>query len=366
MIRYGGRAQCRDDMGAGKFAGDQAPGCVRSIRRRSITALVVLTLVTALVPLLHGERVHAVEALAIPDPPPQPLRPFPQIEITARSAVLVDGDTGQMIYGLNPHERRATASITKIATAIVALENDTPSRVVTVHVDWWDLSDSTVMGLFRGERLSIEDLVEGLMLPSGNDAAVALGYAVAGSPRNFVDLMNQTALELGLRNTHFSNPHGLDEPGHYTSAYDITMFARYAMENPLFAQIAATKSIEVRGRSVYPLRNINRFLWSYPGAVGVKNGYTDDAGQTLVGAVFRDGRRVYVTVMKSDDYVGDAEKLLDYYFAHDAGAPKPSPSAQGGQPSNTVQRPEPGAYAQPWFDRSGSPTGQVPHYLRAQ
>lgn len=329
------------------------------VRLALVVLLVMLTLLLRAVPSATADD-------ALPDPPPQPALPFPPVQITAKSAIVLDGETGQLIYGLNPHERRAPASITKIATAIVALQHDSPSRVVTVHVSWWDLTDSTVMGLFRGERLSIEDLLYGLMLPSGNDAAVALGYAVAGTPTHFVDLMNATASELGLRNTHFVNPHGLDAPGHYTSAYDMAMLARYAMSNEDFARIVATKQIELRGRGVYPLRNTNRFVWHYPGADGVKNGYTTDARQTLVGSVTRNGRQIFVVVLGSDDYVADATTLANYYYDNDAKRPMPIRIGQGGELTTAIHQPSPDGLVHRWLDLSGSPTGQVPPYLRRQ
>ncbi len=326
-----------------------------------LTAMLAL----AVTPALASALPVAGQATS-PTPSARPT--FPDVAITAKSAVVVDDATGQVVWAKNPHERRAPASITKIMTALVALEYDYPTRVVTVHEDWYDLADSSIMGLRRGERLSIEDLLYGLMLPSGNDAAVALARAVAGSETNYVGLMNAEAQRLGLKDTHFVNPHGLDAPGHYTSAYDITMLARYAMRDPEFRKIVGTRQIDVRGLdgSYFPLTNIMRFMWHYPGADGVKPGYTDNAGQTYVATAVRNGRRAYVGLLGSSDDLTDSTKLMDAYFQTYGSQPPPPVAEDLGIPGTPARVPADQMPPHHWLDIPPTRSGSVPACMRAQ
>jgi len=235
--------------------------------------------------------------------------------VTARAAVVVDGETGRVLYDLGAHDRLPPASTTKIMTAILALESgaDTGGSVVSdIDARW--LKGSSVMGLRPGMVLSVRDLLYGLMLPSGNDAAIELAKIVDGSEAAFVDRMNQKARELGLRDTNFVNPHGLDDPNHYSSAYDLAMLARYAMANPQFAELVRTRDYQLSPPSGYVLRNGNSFLQRYPGADGVKIGWTEAAGWTLVASAERDGRRLFATVLNSTDRDADAAALLDWAF----------------------------------------------------
>ena len=165
--------------------------------------------------------------------------------ITADMAVVIDERSGAILYGRDEHREVAPASLTKIVTAMVALEMGNPSARVTVDVDSRVMWDSTVMGLRPGEEVSLEDLLYGLMLPSGNDAAIAIARHVArGNEGLFADLMNAKVHQLGLRHSHFVNPHGLDADRHYSSAYDMAMLARQGMRHPLFRQLAAAKEWE--------------------------------------------------------------------------------------------------------------------------
>lgn len=237
--------------------------------------------------------------------------------ISAESAAIVDGPTGRMLYGKNAHARMAPASVTKIMTAILALEKGRLSDYVRVNVDGWAMraaNGSSIMGLAPGEILTLEDLLYGLMLPSGNDAAVAIAEHVGGSVENFVRMMNDKAVELGLKDTHFANPHGLDEEGHYSSAYDLAMIGRYAMRNADFARIVGTRAYVANGKHTYSLLNGNRLLGQYQGVDGVKTGYTEKAGQSFVASVNRDGRRVFVGLIRSSDRYRDARLLFDYFF----------------------------------------------------
>jgi D-alanyl-D-alanine carboxypeptidase (penicillin-binding protein 5/6) len=221
------------------------------------------------------------------------------------------------VYGKEAHRALSPASITKIFTSIVALEHGRLSQNITVQFDESQLADSTLMGIHPGEIYSLEDLLYGLMLPSGNDAALAIANAIGGSVPQFVAMMNAKAAELSLRDTHFANPHGLDAPGHVTSAYDVTMAARYGMTHfSEFRELVSARSWQVNGTRSFTVYNLNRFLRSYPGADGVKIGYTDAAGKTIVASATRDGHRVYVALMHCGDIVADATPLFDWMFAN--------------------------------------------------
>jgi D-alanyl-D-alanine carboxypeptidase len=167
------------------------------------------------------------------------------------------------------------------------------------------------MGIEPGRSVSLSTLLYGMMLPSGNDAAEQVALSLADSREEFIGWMNDEAAALGLTDTHFANPSGMDAQGHYSSAYDMAMLARYAMRNPTFRTLAATSSYS--GES-YPMRNLNRLLDVYPGADGVKIGYTDLAQKTIVASAVRDGHRVYVSLLHSADLVTDSIRLFDWVW----------------------------------------------------
>jgi D-alanyl-D-alanine carboxypeptidase len=241
----------------------------------------------------------------------------PAPAITGQAAYVMEEPCGVMLYSLAEEFRLPPASLTKMMTAIVAAEQLDPAAMIDVSVNGPELSietDSTVMGLEPGDRLSVRDLLYGLLLRSGNDAALTLAEAAAGSQGDFVDMMNDKAEELGLEETTFRNPHGLDADGHYSSASDMAAVGSTLLANPLLTEIVATQTYTPnwpRG----PLENINLMLSNYPGAIGVKTGYTDGAGQAIVAAAERDGRRLIVSVLRSEDLFVDASKLLDWGFA---------------------------------------------------
>ncbi len=233
--------------------------------------------------------------------------------VTAQSVAIVDEACGTLIFSKNPHRRLPPASLTKIVTAIIALETADLNDVVTVDVDGFYYGDGTVMGLETGMQMSLQDLMYGLLLPSGNDAAVAIARYVAGDVPAFVARMNAKVRTLGLQDTHFTNPHGLDAPSHYSSAYDMAMLARYAMKNPILAQIVSTQVWQPAWDGPQ-LWNGNLLLWLYPGSDGVKIGWTEKAGQTIVASAQRDGRRLFVALLGSEDRYSDAIMLLDWAF----------------------------------------------------
>lgn len=229
----------------------------------------------------------------------------------ARSAILMDADTGRVLVAQNIDRRSLIASTTKIMTAVVVLENCSPDSVYTIPAQATNIEGSS-MYLKPGEQLTIRDLLYGMMLHSGNDAAVALALACSDSVPEFVDLMNLKAQKLGLQDTHFDNPNGLDGDTHYSTAADLANLTRYALKNEEFVKIVSTKSITIGQRS---LTNHNKLLWSVEGAIGVKTGYTKAAGRILVSAAERMGRRlIAVTICDGNDWQ-DHAALYDYGFS---------------------------------------------------
>lgn len=237
-------------------------------------------------------------------------------EITAEAWILFD-DTYQVVLGeVNADEQRPMASTTKIMTGILAVENGNMDDLVTVSQQAVNVGEAEI-NLEVGERLTLRQLTGALMVRSANDAAIAVGEHLAGSLPDFVELMNAKAVDMGLANTHFQNPHGLDAAGHYTSARDLLSMARYGMGLDQFAAFAQTKSVSIPNAADGTPRvasSTNHLLETYPGAIGVKTGYTDAAKLVLVSAAERDGRRLYAVVMGSDQHFADAAALLDYGF----------------------------------------------------
>ena len=229
-------------------------------------------------------------------------------ELTAKSALLVDQDSGQTLFALRPDDPLPPASTAKIMTALLVLQKGNLEDVVTVSAEAAETSGSR-MGLAAGEMLTVRELLYGLLLPSGNDAAVALAEHVAGSEADFVALMNRTAASLGLEATHFTGPHGLDEGEQTSSAADLLTIARAALQYPVFAQIVATAAAEVSGMA---LTNTNEVLGSYPGADGIKTGTTDAGGECLVASTTRQGHRLLAIVLGSQDRYADVRAMLDF------------------------------------------------------
>ncbi|MCL4466392.1 MAG: D-alanyl-D-alanine carboxypeptidase [Chloroflexi bacterium] len=279
----------------------------------------------ALVALAIGLCSFGFGPPAIADTDAQQVPLYPS-QVTAMPAVrppavegeawaLIDASSGEMVAGVNAHERLRPASTTKIATAIVALEQGRLDDVVRVDVDSRQMADDSVMGLVPGEVLTLRDLLYGLMLPSGNDAALAIARHVGGSEQRFVALMNAKAAELGLRDTHFVNPHGRDADDHYVSAYDLARLGRYAMQNPEFVAIVTARTYKAEGAiKTYELQNHNPLFDRYEGVDGIKTGYDDAAGQTYVASATRAGHRVVLSLLRSPDRLADAVPLLDYFF----------------------------------------------------
>ncbi len=256
-------------------------------------------------------------------PEPTPTLPAGFPFVSARSIAIIEGGCGATIYGREEHLRLPPASLTKIMTAAVAVENASLDTMITSNVDgaaMYDTTGSTIMGLTPGMELSLRDLLYGLMLPSGNDAAIAIAEGVAGSEEKFVDLMNQKAESLGLDETNFTNPHGLDHPDLLSSAHDMAMLARYMMQNADLRQVVKTIEWQPAWDGP-PMWNGNKFIAEYEGADGVKIGYTEESQQTIVASATRGGRQIIASLMRSQDRYADAARLLDWAFAQPSACP---------------------------------------------
>lgn len=234
---------------------------------------------------------------------------------SAKSMCLIEGNSGRLIYEKNKDLQLAMASTTKIITAITVIENykgdfDTrlliPEQAIGI--------EGTSIYLKSGEKLSIRELLYGLMLPSGNDCSVALAILTSGSLDEFVELMNITAEKVGAKNSHFANPHGLDAEGHYTSAYDLALLSAYAMKNPLFCELSKCKNYEVPPTEVNAtryLRNKNKLLFMNDKCVGIKIGFTDDAGRCLVSALEDEGKLLICVVLNCGPMFEECDFLLN-------------------------------------------------------
>lgn len=264
--------------------------------------------------------------------------------VSAQAAFVYDAGSGFVFYAKNADAELPMASTTKVMTALLAVERGSLNQVVTVGPDAEALvrPDSSFMGLSAGEKLSLEELLYGLVLPSGNDAAVAIADAIGGTEGGFVDLMNQRARELGLTHTHFVTPHGLDEPGHYTTARDLAVLSGVAMKNPTLVKITSALHYSIPKtplHKAYELQTGNDLLAGarapYPGAIGVKPGFTGGAGYCMAFAAVRHGHLIVGTVLNEPSWqvrITDMRALLDWGFSQDSIPPAP-PAAPWSNPS---------------------------------
>lgn len=244
--------------------------------------------------------------------------PAEALEVSAKYACVMDSLTGKVLYEKNAHQQYSMASTTKIMTALVALEKGNMEDTVTVSANAAGTEGSSIY-LKAGEKIKLGDLLYGLMLESGNDAAIAVAEHIGGSVAKFADMMNEKAKEIGAKNSHFMNPNGLDEDGHYTTAYDLALITRAALKNKDFAQIVSTKKktisngTENYGRS---LSNHNKLLNLYKGCVGVKTGFTKKTGRCLVSAAVRNNFQVIAVTLAAPDDWNDHTNMLNYAFEH--------------------------------------------------
>lgn len=231
--------------------------------------------------------------------------------LDAEAALLADVATGQILYAHNEHERRAPASLTKIMTAMLALRIGRQDQEITVATA--DLYVDSVVGLKTGEKLTLRQLLFLLLVPSDNRSAMVIARGLAGDYATYVSWMNDLCAQWGMKNTHFANPHGLDNAESYTTAYDIAIAARNAMADPIFADIVRYPDAVIAGHWIV---STNELLTTYPGAVGVKTGTTDRAGQCLAAMVDRVPGKALTVVMGSQDRFLDTRLLMDYYYAN--------------------------------------------------
>lgn len=236
--------------------------------------------------------------------------------VSAESAVVTDMESGVTLFSKNPNQRLQPASITKLMTALVALDYYKPEQILTVR-RLAPAKGESEMGLSVDDKVSVHNLIYGLLVPSGNDAAYTLADNYYGGFENFIYSMNKKAQDLHMANTHFENPSGLDTPNHYSSARDISLLTAVALKNKFISDAVATYGItlgDATGKKSYPMKNVNKFLGYLYGADGVKTGYTDLAGECLVASVSRNNHRVVSVVLKSDDRFGDSARLLEWAY----------------------------------------------------
>jgi len=239
------------------------------------------------------------------------------INLSASSAILVDGVNGEVIYEKNADRKMPMASTTKIMTAICTIENINTNMPITVDDRAVGVEGSSVY-LCHNEKITIKELLYCMMLNSGNDAATALAIAVGGSVENFSDLMNKTAKRIGANSTNFVNPSGLYDENHYTTARDLAKITSYAMKNPLFCDIVKTKEMTISAGNVAGkryLKNHNKLLWQYEDCIGVKTGYTKKCGRCLVSAAKKDMTSLIAVTLNAPDDWNDHKSLFDYGFS---------------------------------------------------
>ena len=240
------------------------------------------------------------------------LMPAEAVSTSAAAAILMDADSGRILYAHNADRKMLIASTTKILTALVALREGDLSDTVTVSRHAAN-TEGSAMYLQAGEKLTLETLLYGLLLCSGNDAAVAIAEHIAGSEEKFAERMNETAAELGMENSSFANPNGLDHPDHYSTARDMAVLACAAMENETLLRIASTRSVTIGGRT---MTNHNKLLSSLEGCLGLKTGYTMAAGRTLVTCAERSGQRLVAVTLQDGNDWADHAALYEYGFSH--------------------------------------------------
>ncbi len=248
-------------------------------------------------------------------PLPQKKSNSEPLSLTATGVFVADLASGVVLYDKNPHKRHMPASLTKIMTSLVALDyykEDTVVKVVNAQK-----SLGNTIHLIRGDQFLAYDLLFGLLVPSGNDAAVTLAENYPGGYQKFVDKMNAKVAELGLENTHFSNVSGVEGSDHYTTAYDIGQIARSALERPFFESIVSTQKMNIKSLkgNNYPITTTNLLLGK-PGYYGVKTGWTPAAGECLIILAEKDAHPILVVVLNSKDRFGEAEKVVDWVFAN--------------------------------------------------
>lgn len=238
--------------------------------------------------------------------------------ITAHTAILMDAQTGEVLYERQSRKVSPPASTTKIMTAILALELSKGDEIVTVSEKAGAVGESSIY-LNKGDKIKMSELIEGALVKSGNDACVAIAEQTAGTVDSFVELMNKKVLTIGGYNTHFVNPNGLPAKNHYSCAYDLAIMARYALQNDQFSELVKTKYASIsfdEPPKIEQFKNTNKLLWSYPFTSGVKTGTTNEAGKCLVASANKENRKLICVVLNAPDRYGDSQKLFNWGFGN--------------------------------------------------
>lgn len=286
-----------------------------------LVAFFVFRPVPGLYARISSQNESFMRLLPFPTPIPAPYPTnstgvYPGYEISAEGVIVYDLESGVTLYGRNSEEVLSPASTTKIMTALVVLEHYALDDVVTVKTV---ANSGQVMGLVPGEQITVENLLYGALIHSGNDAAWALAEHYDGGVEKFVEAMNKKAEALHLTNSHFTNPVGYDDPAHKMSAMDLTRLSAFALTNKTIAKIVAIPQITISDAThsrFHPLTNVNALLGKIPGVAGIKTGWTEEAGENLVTLVERDKHRVIIVVLKSLNRFSDTETLIHWVFAN--------------------------------------------------
>ncbi|TET53875.1 MAG: D-alanyl-D-alanine carboxypeptidase [Actinobacteria bacterium] len=238
-----------------------------------------------------------------------------KLDVGAESAILVDGRTGRVLFSKKPNAQKSIASVTKVMTAILVIENASPEEVVTVDISAERTAESEIY-LEKNEKMTVENLLYALMLQSANDAAVALAKHISPSVPEFAELMNEKAKKLKMNDSIFYNPHGLGDTN-ISTASDLAKLGRYALRNPIFSQIVKTKEITINGKRNRKVYNRNKLLWRYPYAIGIKTGYTKGAGSCLLSAAKKRDMSLIAVTLKAKDHENtftEAQEIFDWAY----------------------------------------------------
>lgn len=306
---------------------------LRVKKRRIISweKIVFLIIVALFILLSPGQNIYFLEKSTqkeailrpfpfdMPTPAPYPKNIsgiYPGAQYSASGIVVLDMDSGVYLFKRNAEDLLAPASITKIMTALIALDSYGLDDVVIVNKL---VNNGQTMGLVTGEKITVENLLLGALIQSGNDAAYALADHYPGGVEKFLEAMNKKATALHLNNTHFTNPIGFDDPGHRTTPMDLSRLASVALSNKTIAKMVAIPQItisDVTHTYFHSLRNVNDLLGKIPGVGGIKTGWTEEAGENLITLVERNGHRVIIVILKSADRFGETSMLIDWIFTN--------------------------------------------------